>query len=87
MEHAHWHLVMVLALLVGLIALPVWGDEPAAIQRGKAVLQAAGGCSCHTDDKHSGAFLGRWASDQNPFWHDLQHEYHARTQDRHWYVG
>ena len=67
MEHAHWHLVMVLSLLVGLIALPAWGDEPAAIQRGKAVLQAAGGCSCHTDDKHSGAFLAGGRPIKTPF--------------------
>jgi mono/diheme cytochrome c family protein len=68
MEHAHWHLVMVFALLlVGLIALPVWSDEPAAVQRGKAVLQAAGGCSCHTDDKHSGAFLAGGRPIKTPF--------------------
>lgn len=68
MEHAHWHLVMVLSLLlVGLIALPVWGDEPTAIQRGKAVLQTAGGCSCHTDDKHSGAFLAGGRPIKTPF--------------------
>ena len=59
--------VMVLSLLVGLIALPAWGDEPAAIQRGKAVLQAAGGCSCHTDDKHSGAFLAGGRPIKTPF--------------------
>jgi len=68
MEHAHWHRVMVLSLLlVGLIALPVWGDELVAVQRGKAVLQAVGGCSCHTDDKHSGAFLAGGRPIKTPF--------------------
>jgi len=67
MEHAYWHLVLVLSLLVGLSALPVWGDDLAAVQRGQAVLQAAGGCSCHTDDKHSGAFLAGGRPIKTPF--------------------
>src|SRR5262249_61460011 len=68
MEHACLHSVTVLfLLLVGLITLPAWGDEPTAIQRGKAVLQAAGGCSCHTDDKHSGAFLAGGRPIKTPF--------------------
>ena len=68
MEHARWYSVTVLfMLLVGLAVLPAWGSEPAAIQRGKAVLQAAGGCSCHTDDKHSGAFLAGGRPIKTPF--------------------
>lgn len=68
MEHARLHSVTVLfLLLVGFVVLPAWGDEPAAIQRGKAVLQAAGGCSCHTDDKHSGAFLAGGRPIKTPF--------------------
>jgi len=68
MEHARLHAVTVLfLLLVGFVTLPAWGDEPAAIQRGKAVLQAAGGCSCHTDDKHSGAFLAGGRPIKTPF--------------------
>ena len=68
MEHVRSHSVTVLFLwLVGFVVLPAWGDEPAAIQRGKAVLQAAGGCSCHTDDKHSGAFLAGGRPIKTPF--------------------
>jgi mono/diheme cytochrome c family protein len=54
-------------LLVGIVVLPAWGDAPAAIQRGKAVFQAAGGCSCHTDDKRSGAFLAGGRPIKTPF--------------------
>jgi mono/diheme cytochrome c family protein len=68
MEHARSHSVTVLfLLLVGFVVLPAWGDEPAVIQRGKAVFQAAGGCSCHTDDKHSGAFLAGGRPIKTPF--------------------
>jgi mono/diheme cytochrome c family protein len=68
MEHARWHSVTVLfTLLVGLVVVPARGNEPAAIERGKAVLQAAGGCSCHTDDKHSGAFLAGGRPIKTPF--------------------
>ena len=59
---------MVLSLLlVGLSALPVQGDTAAAIEHGKAVLQAAGGCSCHTDDERSGAFLAGGRPIKTPF--------------------
>jgi mono/diheme cytochrome c family protein len=54
-------------LLVGFVVLPAWGDEPVAIQRGKAVFQTAGGCSCHTDDKHSGAFMAGGRPIKTPF--------------------
>jgi mono/diheme cytochrome c family protein len=68
MEHARLHPLMALALLLaGFATLPAWGDESAAIQRGKAVLQAAGGCSCHTDDKHSGAFMTGGRPIKTPF--------------------
>lgn len=68
MQHASAHRMTVLSvLLVGLVALPVWGDEPAAIQRGKAILQAAGGCSCHTDEKHAGALLAGGRPIKTPF--------------------
>jgi mono/diheme cytochrome c family protein len=68
MEHARLHSVAVLfLLLVGIVVLPAWGDAPAAIQRGKAVFQAAGGCSCHTDDKRSGAFLAGGRPIKTPF--------------------
>jgi mono/diheme cytochrome c family protein len=68
MEHARSYSVTVFfLLLVGFIVLPAWGDEPAAIQRGKAVFQAAGGCSCHTDDEHSGAFMAGGRPIKTPF--------------------
>jgi len=54
-------------LLAWLVALPVWGDEPTTIQRGKAILQAAGGCSCHTDEKHAGALLAGGYAIKTPF--------------------
>jgi mono/diheme cytochrome c family protein len=54
-------------LLIWLVALPVWGNEPTAIERGKAILQAAGGCSCHTDEKHAGAFLAGGHAIKTPF--------------------
>jgi len=56
-----------LLLLVGFVVLPARGDESAAIQRGKAVFQATGGCSCHTADKHSGAFLAGGRPIKTPF--------------------
>src|SRR5688572_28036080 len=68
MEHALRHSLMALSLLlVGLSAPPAWGDTSDAIQRGKVVLQAAGGCSCHTDDKRSGAFLAGGRPIKTPF--------------------
>ena len=68
MQHACSHLPAVLsALLVWLVTPPVWGDESAAIQRGKAILQAAGGCSCHTDEKHAGAVLAGGRPIKTPF--------------------
>ena len=68
MEHALRHSLMALSLLlVGLAAPPAWGDTSDAIQRGKVVLQAAGGCSCHTDDKRSGAFLAGGRPIKTPF--------------------
>jgi mono/diheme cytochrome c family protein len=68
MEHARLPSLTVLFLvLVGFAVLPAWGDESTAIQRGRAVLQAAGGCSCHTDDKHSGAFLAGGRPIKTPF--------------------
>ncbi len=54
-------------LLIWLVALPVWGNEPTAIERGKAILQAAGGCSCRTDEKHAGAFLAGGRAIKTPF--------------------
>jgi mono/diheme cytochrome c family protein len=55
------------ALLLWLAAGSVWGAEPAASQRGKTVLQAAGGCSCHTDEQHSGAFMAGGRPIKTPF--------------------
>ena len=68
MAYARLHSMTVFsALLVWLAALPVWGAEPAAIQRGKVVLQAAGGCSCHTDEQRSGAFMAGGRPIKTPF--------------------
>jgi len=68
MEHVRSQSVTVFfLLLVGFVVLPAWGDEPVAIQRGKAVFQTAGGCSCHTDDKHSGAFMAGGRPIKTPF--------------------
>lgn len=63
----HHPLMTLSALLLWLGALPVWGADPTAIQRGQAVLQAAGGCSCHTDDKRSGAFMAGGRPIKTPF--------------------
>lgn len=54
-------------LLLWHAVVPAWGADAAAIERGKAVLQAAGGCSCHTDEKRSGAFMAGGRPIKTPF--------------------
>ncbi len=58
---------MLPVVLVWLVALPVQGQESSAIQRGKYVFQATGGCGCHTDAKHNGAFLAGGRPIKTPF--------------------
>jgi mono/diheme cytochrome c family protein len=55
-------------LLVCLLVVPAWGQQaPAAVQRGEYIFRATGGCSCHTDVKHNGAFMAGGRPMTTPF--------------------
>jgi mono/diheme cytochrome c family protein len=54
-------------MVAWLVVSPAFGQEPAAVQRGKAVFQAAGGCSCHTDFENNGALLAGGRPIKTPF--------------------
>ncbi len=49
------------------LALPVWGQNPAVVQRGEYIFRATGGCGCHTDVKNKGAFLAGGRAIKTPF--------------------
>jgi mono/diheme cytochrome c family protein len=66
----HFRVVSVLVLsnlLVGIMVPSIFGQNPSAVQRGKYILQAAGGCSCHTDFKNQGAALAGARPIKTPF--------------------
>lgn len=68
MVHVKFSYVLGLcAAVVWLLASPVFAQEPAAVQRGKAVFQTAGGCSCHTDVENNGALLAGGRPIKTPF--------------------
>jgi mono/diheme cytochrome c family protein len=48
-------------------ALPAAGQEPSAVQRGEYLFRAAGGCSCHTDEKNKGAFMAGGRPIKTPY--------------------
>lgn len=52
---------------VSLFASAAWGQEATAVQRGKLVFQAAGGCGCHTDVQRSGPFMAGGRPLKTPF--------------------
>ena len=58
----------VVAIFVATAAAPASADAAAErIARGKAVLQASGGCTCHTDVENDGAPLAGGRPMQTPF--------------------
>lgn len=65
------HLIKWLALfsiVMGLLAAPVRGQQvDPAVQRGKAVFHATGGCGCHTDVKNKGPFMAGGRAIATPF--------------------
>ena len=60
-------ILMLLAMLTWLVAFPVRGQKPSAVQRGAYIFRAAGGCSCHTYAKNKGAFLAGGRPIKTPF--------------------
>lgn len=63
-----WLTTTLLLIAIGTLVTPTWG-QPAdtAVQRGKAVFHAAGGCSCHTDVKNQGPFMAGGRPISTPF--------------------
>ena len=69
-----------LATAALIAAAPARGDD-AQIARGRAVLEASGGCTCHTDFKsgHGAPLSGCTADALRRL---LQHQHHAGSRDR-----
>ena len=63
-------LFVVVCILVAaswLCVLHAWGQEPTAVERGKYVFHASGGCTCHTDLENKGAFMAGGRAMRTPF--------------------
>jgi mono/diheme cytochrome c family protein len=63
-----WHRTTALLICLVALAAPAWGQEAtSAVQRGKVVFHATGGCSCHTDVKNKGPFMAGGRPIGTPF--------------------
>ncbi|HEX9725748.1 MAG TPA: cytochrome C, partial [Vicinamibacteria bacterium] len=58
---------VVLSLAVSGPIPSVAQEESAAVERGKYIFQATGGCGCHTDYANGGAFLAGGRAIETPF--------------------
>lgn len=54
-------------IMIVFLAEAVWGQDLAAIERGKYIFAAAGGCGCHTDLENKGPFMAGGRPIQTPF--------------------
>jgi mono/diheme cytochrome c family protein len=65
-----WLITTALLICLGTLAAPARGQQDSpAVQRGKAVFHATGGCSCHTEVKNQGPFMAGGRPIATPFGH------------------
>ncbi|MEE8274273.1 MAG: cytochrome c [Alphaproteobacteria bacterium] len=62
-----WRRVWLAAALIALVFAVGGAAAREAVERGKYLFRAAGGCSCHTDVKRGGAFLAGGRALETPF--------------------
>jgi mono/diheme cytochrome c family protein len=63
-----WLTTLALLLCIGTLAAPAWAEQVSpAVQRGKAIFYATGGCTCHTDVKNKGPFMAGGRRIATPF--------------------